>query len=57
MKFYVYLQIKHTFIMAEKEIDPKLVEKIIRITITILTAVLGFFSGVGTASACNIWLN
>ena len=43
--------------MANKEIDPQLVEKIIRVTITILTAVLGFFSGVGTASACNVWLN
>ena len=43
--------------MAHKEIDPQLVEKIIRVTITILTAVLGFFSGVGTASACNVWLN
>lgn len=43
--------------MANKEIDPQLVEKIIRVTITILTAVLGFFSGVGTASACNVWFN
>ena len=57
MKLCVYLQKKHTLIMANKDIDPKMVEKIIRITITILTAVLGFFSGVGTASACNIWLN
>lgn len=40
-----------------KEIDPKVVEKVIRITITVLTAILGFFSGVGTASACNIWFN
>ena len=43
--------------MANQEIDPQKVEKIIRVAIAVLTAILGFFSGVGTAAACNVWFN
>lgn len=43
--------------MSKQDIDPQKIEKIIRVTIAVLTAILGFFSGVGTAAACNVWFN
>lgn len=40
--------------MNEQNIDPEKVSKIIKLSIAILTAILGFLSGMGTATACNI---
>lgn len=37
------------------KIDPELAEKIIRVGIAILTALLGFFTGMGSANACQVF--
>lgn len=43
--------------MDEKQnkLDPELAEKIIRVGIAILTALLGFFTGMGSANACQVF--
>lgn len=38
----------------ENKIEPETVEKIIRCAIAVLTAVLGFLTGMGSATACQI---
>ena len=39
----------------QNKIDPELAEKIIRVSIAILTALLGFFTGMGSANACQVF--
>lgn len=40
--------------MSKNEIDPKKVAKWIELGIAVLTAIVGFLTGMGTASAANI---
>lgn len=41
----------------EKKIDPTTLKKAIDIAIKILTLIGGFLAGMGTASACNYFIN
>lgn len=38
----------------EQGIDPTKAEKVIRCAIAVLTAILGFLTGMGSATACQI---
>ena len=37
--------------MANNKVDPETMQKIIKVAIAVLTALLGFFSGVGAQAA------
>ena len=41
-------------IIMNQEVDPEKVAKWVKLSIAILTAILGFLTGMGTATACNI---
>lgn len=40
--------------MSNENIDPEKVAKLVKLGIAILTAILGFLTGMGSASAANI---
>ena len=40
--------------MAQNDFDPEKTAKIVKLAIAVLTAVLGFLTGMGSASACNL---
>lgn len=37
----------------DNKVDPQKVTTVLRFAITVLTAILGFFSGIGSAAAAN----
>ena len=40
-------------IIMNQEVDPEKVAKWVKLSIAVLTAILGFLTGMGTATACN----